>query len=188
MKEYEGAISNVQVLPLDDDEGLPVHQIYGPVLVEEDLTALKKTRRPDEVTDNKSLSNIKDMFYVRNNLARRIFLKGEAGHGKTVFCLKLVDTWSKGKTLSNPEGNKHSGETAKVHSPSRTTSKSLLSKITHWFTTRTLSAKPAAADDDDAKLRQSLSVYRMVFYVPLRACKTRSFICCRLGMWQCIRL
>ena len=33
------------------------------------------------------------MFYAGDKPAKRIFLKGEAGCGKTFFCLKLLDTW-----------------------------------------------------------------------------------------------
>ena len=109
IQQYQGAISCVQVMPLDEEEGLPVRQIYGSVLVEEDLTALKKTRRPDEETGNKTVDSITDIFYARNKLTRIIVLKGEAGHGKTVFCLKLIDTWSKGKQ-SAIANKKHSGD------------------------------------------------------------------------------
>ena len=57
-------------MPFDEEEVLPLPQIYGSVLVEEDLTALKKTRRPDEATGNKTLDSISEMFYVKNKLAR----------------------------------------------------------------------------------------------------------------------
>ena len=84
-------------MPLDEEEGLPLPQIYGSVLVEQDLTTLKKTRRPHEATGNKTIDNIRDMFYVKNKLTRRIIFKGEAGHGKTFFCLKLIDIGQKKK-------------------------------------------------------------------------------------------
>ena len=116
IKKYQGSINCVQVMPLDEDEGLPLPQIYGSVLVEEDITALKKTRRPDEATGNKTLDSITEIFYVENKLARRIFFKGEAGHGKTVFCLKLIDTWSKGTESKVFEDSKHSGGSAKSKS------------------------------------------------------------------------
>ena len=113
-QQYEGATRCVQVMPLDEGEGLPLSQIYGSVLVEEDLTALKKTRRPDEATGNKSLDSISDIFYVKNKLARRIFLKGEAGYGKTVFCLRLIDLWSKEKKSEISEYRKNTGGVCKI--------------------------------------------------------------------------
>ena len=150
-QQYEGAMRCVQVMPLDEEEGLPLPQIYGPVLVEEDLTALKKTRRPDEATGNKTLNNITEIFYVNNKLARRIFLKGEAGHGKTVFCLKLIDTWSG----------------------------SLKSRIVTCLSSRIFFSKAQEQkcckseeqSRDDVELQSSLSLFDMVFYVPLRHAK-----------------
>ena len=44
------------------------------------------------------------MFYAADKPARRIFMKGEAGCGKTFFCLKLLDTWCQVKqfgTITN---------------------------------------------------------------------------------------
>ena len=41
----------------------------------------------------KQLKSLQEMFYTTDKPARRIFMKGEAGCGKTFFCLKLLDTW-----------------------------------------------------------------------------------------------
>ena len=165
--EYRGAISNVHVMPLDEGEGLPLPQIYGSVLVEEDVTALKKTRRPDEPITNKTLDSITDIFYVRNKLARRIFLTGEPGHGKTFLCLKFIDIWSKCKTS---ECNKHDSRYTKSNhnGPQTNHLTSVISRIVRWFTVRQLSSY---ADDDDDKLRKCLAMFDMVFYVPLRHAK-----------------
>ena len=76
---------------------MPVSEIYAPLLIEEDLDAKKKTRRSDEPSGRRALKSIRDLFYNNEKLARRIFINGEAGSGKSVFCLKLVDTWSKQK-------------------------------------------------------------------------------------------
>ena len=109
-KLYDDATRCIQVMPLDE-EGVALSEIYGSVLVEEDLTALKKTRRADEPTGNTPIETLTDMFYVINTverdvkrtLAKRIFVKGEAGHGKTVLCLKLIETWSKAKQSGRTE-------------------------------------------------------------------------------------
>ena len=158
----------VQVMPLDEEEGLPLPQIYGSVLVQEDITALKKTRRPDEPTGNKTLDSITEMFYVKNEFARRIFLKGEAGHGKTVFCLKLIDTWSKGKQTAVYACSKHSRKSG-----------SLKSRIVTWFNSRKNFGKAQEQkrckyeelSHEDEKLQSCLSSFDMVFYVPLRHAK-----------------
>ena len=102
--QYEGATRSVPVMPLEDDEGVALSDIYGSVLVEEEKTLTKKTQInsknqiPNEQNSNKGLDSMKDMFYVNDKLARRIFLKGETGRGKTVFCLKAIELWSKSKS------------------------------------------------------------------------------------------
>ena len=90
---YEGATDCIPVL-LDNDEGLPLSEIYAPLLIEEDLDAMKRTRRPDEPSGSKELDSVEDVFYVGYKLSTRILMKGEAGSGKSVFCLKLVENWS----------------------------------------------------------------------------------------------
>ena len=95
---YEDATSSIPVL-LESDEGLPLSEIYAPLLIEEDLDAMKRTRRPDEPSGSKTLDSVRDVFYVPDRdggekLSTRILIKGEAGSGKSVFCLKLVENWS----------------------------------------------------------------------------------------------
>ena len=59
---------------------------------------MKRTRRPDEPSGSKTLDSVQGVFYVRDRdggekLSTRIMIKGEAGSGKSVFCLKLVENW-----------------------------------------------------------------------------------------------
>ena len=90
---YEDATSCIPVL-LENDEGLPLSEIYAPLLIEEDLDTMKRTRRPDEPSGSKTLDSVQGVFYFGEKLSTRIFIKGEAGSGKSVFCLKLVENWS----------------------------------------------------------------------------------------------
>ena len=177
---YEGATQSVQVMPLEDDEGLPLDKIYGPVLIEQDLMANKKSNKPDEAygqdqtatkhagrpyeaTSTKQLDSIRDLFYIevteleennenkevkvtRKILAKRIVLCGEAGHGKTVFCLKLIDTWSKSKTLGQSSNKKQYHRCG--------------GKMVDFD-----------CKNDDEKLQKCLSAFDLVFYVPLRHAK-----------------
>ena len=83
---------------LGDQEGLPLNEIYAPLLIEEDLDAMKRTRRPDEPSGSKTLKSVRNVFYVHDRdagekLSTRILIKGEAGSGKSVFCLRLVESW-----------------------------------------------------------------------------------------------
>ena len=94
---YKDVMDCIPVL-LEDHEGLPVSEIYAPLLIEEDLDAMKRTRRRDEPGGSKKLESVQNVFYVHDrdgceNLSTRILIKGEAGSGKSVFCLKLVESW-----------------------------------------------------------------------------------------------
>ena len=99
---YKDATHCIPVL-LEDREGLPINEIYAPLLIEEDLEAMKRTRRPDEPGGRKTLKNLHGMFRAEDKLSTRIFIKGEAGSGKSVFCLKIVESWSQLKQSSKHE-------------------------------------------------------------------------------------
>ena len=106
---YKDVTDCIPVL-LEDNEGLPVSEIYAPLLIEEDLDAMKRTRRPDEPSGSKSLDSVGNVFYVHDRdfdggekLSTRILIKGEAGSGKSVFCLKLVESWCQLKQSVNHE-------------------------------------------------------------------------------------
>ena len=106
---YKDVTDCIPVL-LEDQEGLPVSEIYAPLLIEEDLEAMKRTRRPDEPSGSKSLDSVGNVFYVRDRdldggekLSTRILIKGEAGSGKSVFCLKLVESWCQLRQSVNHE-------------------------------------------------------------------------------------
>ena len=90
---YTDITHSVDVLPFNDDsEGLQIANIFAPLLIEHDIKA--KERMPNAVSPGgKELKNLWDIFYAGGKPAKRIFMKGEAGCGKTFFCLKLLDTW-----------------------------------------------------------------------------------------------
>ena len=106
---YRDVTDCIPVL-LGDQEGLPLNEIYAPLLIEEDLDAMKRTRRPDEPSGSKTLKSVRNVFYVRDRdrdasekLSNRILIKGEAGSGKSVFCLKLVADWCQLKEFGKHE-------------------------------------------------------------------------------------
>ena len=93
IKMYTDVTNSVDVLPYKDDSaGLPIANIFAPLLIEEDLKSKKRVPNPDN-PGGKELQSLQEMFYTNEKPAKRIFLKGEAGCGKTFFCLKLLDTW-----------------------------------------------------------------------------------------------
>ena len=93
IKMYTDVTKSVDVLPFKDESpGLPIANIFAPLLMEEDLKSKERMPNPDN-PGGKELKSLQEMFYAADKPARRIFMKGEAGCGKTFFCLKLLDTW-----------------------------------------------------------------------------------------------
>ena len=140
---YEDVTSCIPVL-LDDDEGLPLSEIYAALLIEEDLDAMKRTRRPDEPIGSKTLKSVQCVFYVGEKLSTRIFIKGEAGSGKSVFCLKLVEIWHQQK-----QSVKHEHVCEKP------------SELIRWLY---YTNSPCTT----CEMQQCLSQFDLLYYVPLR--------------------
>ena len=207
LQQYEGALRCVQVMPVDEEDGIPLHEIYGSVLVEEDMEAIKKTRNPDEPSGTKTLDSVRDMFYVKDKLsqnshiAKRIVLHGEAGHGKTVLCLKILECWSKVKLqMIGTEGGKGRGFVETKHISKQQTERTQsnwsykcrgdkIDRITkptasgfHLGNIEMLTPEQRKESDRDpcsclsstdigdeeSKLQSCLSLFDLVFYVPLR--------------------
>ena len=190
IKEYEGATRNIQVMPVDEDEGLPLSEIYGSVLVEEDLTALKKTRRPDKPSGSKTLESVRDLFYVQEQdqssdilykLAKRIILQGEAGHGKTVFCLKVLDCWSKAKSSRRDAEGGKGGGSVKTKVISKQQTEGARDSGSHRGSGNNFGSLQKGRNptqlttvkhkDEDKELQKCLFLFDLVFYVPLRHAK-----------------
>ena len=89
---YTDFTSSVDVLPFKDNAGLPIANIFVPLLIEEDLKAKVRMPNPDSPV-GKELKSPREIFYAEDTPVKRIFMKGEAGFGKTLFCLKMLDTW-----------------------------------------------------------------------------------------------
>ena len=182
IKLYEGATRFVQVTPLEE-EGLPLPQIYGSVLIEQNLSAMKKTRKQDEPDGTRTLKSVKDMFYVKNKFARIIILTGEAGYGKTVFCFKLIDSWSKG-SQKNDKAKKIGGfeNTKDVDNQTEEIQGDESERGTGYTLGGTREANGSLQprqkqlnamqnEQEDRDMQSCLSLFDLVFYVPLRHAK-----------------
>ena len=187
IKQYEGATRSIPVMPLEDDEGVSLSDIYGSALVEEDIAATRKSQKPNKQSSNKGLDSTKDMFYVNEKLAKRIFMKGEVGHGKTVFCLKVIELWAKAKS-SNESISEENSSNESVSDDDKSRSKSISEgnarKSTHspqYETTEQTQSQYEQAEckhsltmqaDDESELGECLSQFDLVFYVPVAVFKT----------------
>ena len=171
-------------MPLEE-EGLPLPEIYGSVLIEEDLSAVQKTRRQDQPEGRKTLDCIRDMFFVKDKLTNIIILSGEAGHGKTVFSLKLIDSWSRAKRFGREtDGKENRGAVEKKISDKlnketqRAGSEQVVgkrgggarrhrAKLEH----QQLPVAKIQRENEDRDLQETLSLFDLAFYVPLRHAK-----------------
>ena len=89
---YTTVTQSVDVLPFEDSAGLPIADIFAPLLMEEDMRA--KERMPNlNSPSGKELKSLREVFIAGDKPANRIFMKGEAGCGKTLFCLNMLDSW-----------------------------------------------------------------------------------------------
>ena len=161
---YEGATRCIPIL-LENDEGLPLSEIYAPLLIEEDLDAMKRTRRPDEPNGSKTLESVRGVFYVRDRdggekLSTRILIKGEAGSGKSVFCLKLVESWCQIKQSPKYEHvcEKHSELFRQLEKDKD------LPRLLGPHQWSSLPKIPCTT----CEMKQCLSQFDLLYYVPLR--------------------
>ena len=95
---------SVDVLPFEDSAGVPIANIFAPLLMEEDLQAKERMLNLQSPC-RKELKSLREMFYAGDKPAKRIFMKGEAGCGKTLFCLKMLDTWCQVKQSETVTNN-----------------------------------------------------------------------------------
>ena len=129
---------------------------------------MKRTRRPDEPSGSRTLDSVRNVFYVRDRdggekLSTHILIKGEAGSGKSVFCLKLVESWCQ---LKQSQKHKHVCE---KHSE-------LISQLEKGWNLPEL-LKQLCSDSryrlpeipcTTCAMKQCLSQFDLLYYVPLR--------------------
>ena len=145
----------VDVLPYEDSKGLPIANIFAPLLMEEDLKAKERMLNTDN-PECKELNCLKDMFYIGNKPVKRIFMKGEAGCGKTLFCLKMLDAWCQVKQSGY--------NVVTVTQEGRGRNLSCLKLFSTCFHRQ----ETDSVTDTDNVLQQCLAVFDLVFYLPLR--------------------
>ena len=165
---YRDVTDCIPVL-LGDNEGLPLGEIYAPLLIEEDLDAMKRTRHQNKPSGSKTLKSVRNVFYVRDHhagekLSTRILIKGEAGSGKSVFCLKLVECWCHLKQSVKQEHvcEKHSKLIRQLEMDSELPE--LLNKLRFDSWPCRLPEIPCTA----CEMKQCLSQFDLLYFVPLR--------------------
>ena len=97
---YTDITKSVDVLPFEDSAGLPLADIFAPLLIEEDLKAKDRMANLNN-PGGKELQSLREVFFAGNKQAKRIFMKGDAGCGKTLFCLKNARYLVPNKTIRN---------------------------------------------------------------------------------------
>ena len=162
---YKDVTHSVPVI-LEEEEGMPLTEIYSPLLIDDDLDAMKRTRRPDEPSGFRKLENISEVFCYNEKQCSRIFMKGEAGSGKTVFCLKLAESWSH---LKQQPKHEHvcDKESELVNQIEMDSSLPYIIWELHnvqLYSQMTTGKMPCST----CEMQQSLSQFDLLYYVPLR--------------------
>ena len=84
----------------DDVLQVSVDELYTDVII----------MRPDKKKEI-ALTSYKEMFHTKDNRNRTVFLKGEAGVGKSTWCMQLVNAWCKAHSEKSADTNKNAGYT-----------------------------------------------------------------------------
>ena len=139
---------------------------------------MKRTRRPDEPSGSRTLDSVRNVFYVRDRnggekMSTRILIKGEAGSGKSVFCLKLVESWCQLKQSQKHKHvcEKHSELISQLEKGCNLPEllKQLCPQISSFFTDSYIS-HPHLPEIQctTCEMKQCLSQFDLLYYVPLR--------------------
>ena len=86
----EEALESIPVSPLDEDEGLHLDEIIENAEVR-DLECNRRKRA--EIFELSRVEDPGDIFLIGDKQTRNVYLQGDAGRGKTVFCLMLLSYW-----------------------------------------------------------------------------------------------
>ena len=131
---------------------------------------MKRTRRPDEPSGSKTLKSVQNVFYVRDRdggekLSTRILIKGEAGSGKSVLCLKLVESWCQLKQSLKHEHvcEKHSELIRQLEKD-----ESLPWLLTQLCSYSQLKYRLPEIPCTTCEMKQCLSQFDLLYYVQLR--------------------
>ena len=93
LETYEDAVNTIPLNPLVGNMGLPVDQLCVEVEMIEDAKSQQHKPKEDQDTKNKPIKSYRDLLYRDEKQAKRIFVRGKAGYGKTCYALRLVNSW-----------------------------------------------------------------------------------------------
>ena len=99
----EDAAHCIPLHPLYVNTGLPVDQLFAEVVVREDLVNIQRTDVSKSSNRHKNVCTPTDMFLKNDQPARNVYMLGQPGHGKTTFCLHLLQLWCTAKTIANTD-------------------------------------------------------------------------------------
>ncbi|XP_053393527.1 uncharacterized protein LOC123564910 isoform X2 [Mercenaria mercenaria] len=105
---YSKHLSTIPVPPLLKKLDLRVDDFYMELEICEDQEYESKSNKDSKQAGKNIVRNYKDIFYKEKKRVENIYVLGDAGVGKSTWCLKLIDTWLK---ANKPEG-KSTNETS----------------------------------------------------------------------------
>ncbi|XP_053388437.1 uncharacterized protein LOC128551559 [Mercenaria mercenaria] len=102
---YSKHLSTIPISPLLKKLDARVDDFYMELNVCDELVHERGSNRTTTQGYNNIVSNYRDIFYKENKRVENIFVLGDAGVGKSTWCLKLIDSWinSMKKQESGPQ-------------------------------------------------------------------------------------
>ena len=92
----------MKVSPIHD-KFLELKDLYVPLRIQKDLTTVTESTCESDMKE--SVKSLRDIFQSNETFAERIFITGESGSGKTMLCLKLLESWLNANRLNKlPDG------------------------------------------------------------------------------------
>ena len=89
---HQDEIKRVQVSPIHD-KLLDLKDLYVPLRIQKYYRAGSGNINDSE--DEEQVKCLRDIFYSSETIHEKIFITGESGCGKTMLCLKLLESWVK---------------------------------------------------------------------------------------------
>ncbi|XP_052772820.1 uncharacterized protein LOC128211792 [Mya arenaria] len=105
IQHYEKRHCSLGLSPLlsDSDEDLETFYVPPKIEVVRERTRLRMNKNQSTVSAQRQVQCFRDIFYLGNERLCDIYLQGESGIGKSVFCTKIIQEWCKANKTSNSD-------------------------------------------------------------------------------------
>ena len=93
---YQQEVSRVKVSPIHE-KSLELKDLFVPLHIQKNH--ITKPGNVGNSTDKETVTSLRDIFFSEETFTKRIYITGESGIGKTMLCLKLLESWVRGNQM-----------------------------------------------------------------------------------------